>query len=97
MIGEKHNLLGTVQGCWVWGQREGGTLSCRGPPSLRPCTLSSPECPLRPWWRPQGQALEASERGGPGQVSLLLILSLSGSTWNAVTCLPAPRGSHENQ
>lgn len=24
MVGEKHNLLGTVQGCWAQGQREGG-------------------------------------------------------------------------
>lgn len=31
MVGEKHDLLGTVWGCWVQGQREGGGAVLLGP------------------------------------------------------------------
>lgn len=43
MVGEKHDLLGTVQGCWAQGQREGGGAVLLGPSEALPA--SAQMCP----------------------------------------------------
>lgn len=101
MIGEKHDLLGTVPGCWVRGQREGGAAVLSGPSEALPASIRAPLALLnnprdpggghraRPWRLLTGAALDESVC----RSSLVYLRS----TGNAVACLPASRGSSENQ